>query len=492
MSPATAFWVSLAAQGIAVVVFLLAETTAWSHRALKMAGAVLLLIGGTVAAGQAWLSPPALATNSFVTGAGFSAVAGIAVILTGLAVAADASEQARSSARGSLMAFAGIGGFLAVQAADIVIVIIALEVCAVSGFALVASKGTAASHEAAVKYLIQSSIATAALILGTAALAATGAVGAGYLTVNQMLSSTNLAPLVLGTVLVLSGLAFKSGAAPLHAWAPDAYEVAPPAGGAVLGGVVKAASLAALVTAVGALASGGASASAPLGLVGTRVFPLVAAFAVVSMIVGSTVALRQRTYLRLLGYAGVAQVGFALMGVASGRPGAAMLAIVTYAVAVVGAFVFAQAVWDTYPDWDGTVVGLRGVARRSPALGAVAVVIMMSLAGVPPLAGFWGKFEVLRTGITVALGLTVQGFAGLGAWYWIMVVVATISTMVSIAYYGSVVRSVFDPGPDELLHAPRAVSAAVVVSVVIAFVIFGFGVAAIVTPYATLFSGFGL
>lgn len=492
MSPVAAFWVSLALQGAAVIVFLLTETTARFNRSLKASGAALLLVAGGLVLAQGWLSQPALVMTTFVTGGAFSAVAGIAVVLTGLAVAADVSDEARSSARGSLMALAGIGAFLAVQAADIVVVIIALEVCAVSGFALVASKGTSASHEAAVKYLIQSSIATAVLILGAAALVATGVVGASYLAVNQMAGTATFAPMLLGSVLVLSGLAFKSGAAPLHAWAPDAYEVAPPAGGAVLGGVVKAASLAALVTAVGALASGGASATAPLGLLGTRVFPLVAGFAIASMVVGSTVALKQRSYLRMLGYAGVAQVGFGLMGVATGRPGAAMLAITTYAVAVVGAFIFAKAVWDVYPEWDGSVGGLRGVAQRSPALGAVAVAIMMSLAGIPPLAGFWGKFEVLRTGVTLALGLTVQGFEGLGLWYWTLVIVAVVSTMVSIAYYGSVVRAVFDPADDTDADIPRALTAAQVVAVVLAVAVVGFGVAAMAIPYAALFAGFGL
>lgn len=491
MSATTAFWVSLGLQGTAVVLLLLTEMTSRLAR-LRLVAAGLLLLAGAIAAAQAWLASPTFVTNAFVTGTGFSAVAGIVVVLTGLAIAADANPDSESSARGSLMALAGVGAFLAVQAADLVVVIIALEVCAVSAFAIVASHGTRTAHEAAVKYLIQSSVATAVLILGTAALAAAGVVGAGYGAVGQIVSPATYAPLVLGSVLVLVGLAFKSGAAPLHAWAPDAYQEAPPVGGAILGGVVKAGSLAALVTAMGVLSTGGATAQAPLGLIGTKVFPLIGGLAIASMIVGSTVALRQRSYLRLLGYAGVAQVGFALLGVASGQPGAAMLAIVTYAVAAVAAFVFAQAVVDVDKTWDGSIDGLKGIAHRSPALGVVAVVVMMSLAGIPPLAGFWGKLEVLRSAMTVALGLTVQSESGLGLWYAAMTVVAVLATMVSVAYYGAVVRTVYDRTDNRPVAESSAPKNALVVSAILAVVIVAAGAVALAVPYRELFGGFGL
>lgn len=490
MSVLTAFWTSLGLQAAALVAFLVVDM--FGRRAwLTVLASLSLVAAGIVAAAQAWLSDPAFVTNAFVTGSGFSLVAGVVVVLAGLATLADAGNVQEDSARGSLMTFAAMGAYFAAQSADVVAVIIALEISAVSGYALVASRRTPAAHEASVKYLVQGSVATALLVLGVGVLAATGAVGGGYLALNQALSQATQGPLLLGTVLVLSGLAFKAGAAPLHAWAPDAYQVAPPTGGAVLGGVVKAASVAALATAVGAMATGGASADAPLGLIGTQVFPLVGGLALLSMVIGSTVALRQRSYLRLLGYAGVAQVGFALLAVACGRPGAALLAITTYSVAAAGAFVFAAAVQAINPSWDGTVEGLAGTARRSPLLATVAIVVMMSLAGIPPLAGFWGKLEVLRSGVAVAMGLIAQGQVALGSWYALVTTVAVVSTMVSIAYYGGVVRAVFeepiDPATDgHDVRAPLFVSAVLGASIV------AFGVIAMVLPYQTVFSGFGL
>jgi NADH-quinone oxidoreductase subunit N len=183
------------------------------------------------------------------------------------------------------------------------------------------------------------------------------------------------------------------------------------------------------------------------------------ALAILSVLVGSVAALRQRSYTRMLGYAGVAQVGYALIALcALHRPTAAAFLIATYAVASTGTFLAAAAVRRVRPEWDGSTAGMAGMARRAPVLSAGLAVLVISLAGIPPLLGFWGKFAVFLSVAGAAGAAFTGGATGVGWLYVIAGAMGIIGSVVSLGYYGSVLRALYLL-PEPIAGQPAAAEA---------------------------------
>ncbi len=443
MTSTTAFWITCGLYGVAVIGSLLGDGVR-RGRVGSAVAAFSLLCGGGVALFSAWTSEPTFVAGTFYSGAGFSLIPGLAGVLSGLSIAAEVpSGDPRFAQRSALVSLAALGATLVAQAGDVVTLVLSLEIAAAASYALVAFARSRRSYESAVKYFIQGSVATALILVAAAALAAGSAPSLGYAVISRAAGTAPTTALTAGIVLLVAGLAFKAGAAPFHSWAPDAYEVAPPAAGGVLAGVVKAAVIAALCVVLGASAFAGSSPSLPLGLLGTAVFPIVATIGGLSIVVGSVGALRQRSYLRMLGYAGVAQVGFALLALGARSLNSTLVAIATYAVATTGAFLFARWVELTDDSWDGSVGGLTGTVRRSPLAAASISLLMMSMAGIPPFLGFWGKFQVFQSTIASSIGLTSQGFTGLGLFYASLTLIGVVGAIVSVGYYGAVIAAVY-------------------------------------------------
>jgi NADH-quinone oxidoreductase subunit N len=183
-----------------------------------------------------------------------------------------------------------------------------------------------------------------------------------------------------------------------------------------------------------------------LGVLGADLFPILGALAVASLVIGSVLGLRQRSYARMLAYSGVAQVGFALVALASGSAPVAVLYGCVYAVATAGAFSAAEAIRRTRGHWDGSIAALSGIGRTDPVLGVSVSVLLLSLAGIPPLVGFWSKLLVLRSAVVLGTGLNERGHTAAAAWYAVLVVAAVAAAVVSLAYYGAVIRTTFEPG----------------------------------------------
>jgi NADH-quinone oxidoreductase subunit N len=239
--------------------------------------------------------------------------------------------------------------------------------------------------------------------------------------------------IVIGFALVLSALAFKGGAFPFHSWMPDAFETGPAPGIAMLASVGKIAPLSAAAYLVLAMS----------GTTGDRVAPVIAALAVGSIVFGNLVALRQRSFARMLAYSGVAQIGYGLVGLVIGANALVVLFFAgIYAISSAASFLFVIAMNDTEPGWDGSIDGLAGLSRRHPALAAGLAAIMFSLTGIPLTAGFWGKFAVL--GATATYG-----------WAW-LAVVAMLGSVVSFGYYGGVLRVAFMTEGPEAGEEPAA------------------------------------
>jgi NADH-quinone oxidoreductase subunit N len=222
----------------------------------------------------------------------------------------------------------------------------------------------------------------------------------------------------------------------------DAFESAPPAATAILASVGKIGPIAAIVYV----------AAAQFQVLGSRLNLLIAAMSLLSIVFGNLAALRQRSLARMLAYSGVAQVGYALMGVlVYQRMTSVLLFGVLYAAAAAGAFLVIVALREADPEWDGSIRGLAGLSRRRPVLAVSLGVMMFSLTGIPLTAGFWGKYLVFVAALS-------------GGYLW-LVVVAMLGSVVSFGYYGGVLRAAFmeeaagDSAQPDLLSdasAPRA------------------------------------
>lgn len=361
-----------------------------------------------------------------------------------------------------LLACSMTGGVVLAAAGDLITLIVALETVTLPLYVLVGLRRTVGSAEAAVTFFVVSVVATTVTLLGAALLYA----GTGWLHLSALRGVTALdQPLArAGIALVLVGLAFKVAAVPLHAWAPVTYDGAPLPVAAFLSTASKLGGVVALVyVGVEALPAG-------------RTGPILAVLAVLTMTVGNLVALRQTRMVRLLAWSSVAQAGYILAPLgagafAAGRTGEAQALAVGAAVAYTIFFVvlevaaFAAVIAWRAPAGDGGLIAdYRGAARRSPWVGAVFVLALAGLAGLPPgLAGLFAKVAVVRS--------LLGGGAG-----WLAVVVA-LNAVVGLAYYVRVAATLYAPAePAATARLPRVpwpvtgvLAVAVAVAVVVGF-----------------------
>lgn len=349
-----------------------------------------------------------------------AALAGLALV-GGWRWFTEAPQGARAASLGALSL---AGALVVVAASDLLGLVIGLEWMALAGYALVALGGSDRAREAAMKYFVQGSAATGLLVLGVGLLLIVGD-GGGSLraVVESSASEPGRSPVVLlAWGLVLCVLAFKAGAFPFHSWAPDAYETAPRPAAALLAAVPKVAALVAMVYLFAPESAAADVLPEPLPL-GT-----LAVLAALSIVFGNLVALRQRSFTRMLAYSGIAQVGYAFVGMTSGFGAGVMVFAVLYALGAVGCFIGAEALARLEPAWDGTVAGMAGMARRSPAVSAAIAVCMFSLTGVPLFGGFVGKLALFAPAVI--------------AWPW-LVTIGVVGSVVSFGYYGRVLRQLY-------------------------------------------------
>ena len=400
------------------------------------------------------------------------------------------SAGAHVGQKAALVCLSAVGAGVAAQATDLLTLLIALEIAAACGYALVASSRTRASSEAAMKYLVQGAVVTALFVVAAAVLMGGYAANGSYVALADSVSQGPRSPLLFGMTLLVAGLVFKTGGAPFHSWAPDAYETAPEPVAGFLAGPVKLAMVASLATVAVVIGGAGVSQTSPVGLLGSKLFPAVAGLAVASIFLGSLIALRQRTYTRMLAYAGVAQVGYALIAVASRNHTAAIFFACTYALASTGTFVAAQAFRAENPRWDGSIDQLAGVARRRPLLGLSVTVLLLSLAGIPPLLGFWGKLQSFQSAIVLALGLRQPATMNLAVLYAVLAAAGIAGSVISVSYYGSVIRTVYADSTDDESDESQPARVPEAVVVVLALAVLVLGVAPLVMPFSAALQGF--
>nr|WP_207890490.1 NADH-quinone oxidoreductase subunit N [Rubrobacter taiwanensis] len=294
----------------------------------------------------------------------------------------------------ALFSFAAIGALALAGAGDLMFVVLGVLLSSLGSFALVAYPRDDRATEAAMKYFVFGSVTGAIMVFGLTYWF--GATGSTLLSGLGSLEGALLAA-AFGLVAVLVGLGYKAAVAPFHFWAPDAYDGAPVAVAAYLSIVPKVGAIFALVQVVRHLPDG---TGWPLA---------VAALAVLSMTYGNLAALVQENVVRLLAYSSIAQSGYFLLGVAAfGRSDLAVPALVVFAAAYaamnLGAFAVVALAGRHLRDFDG-------LGRSAPLAGAAMVIFLISLVGVPPLAGFVGKF--LLFGAAIGAGFAWLAVAGI-------------------------------------------------------------------------------
>ncbi len=296
-----------------------------------------------------------------------------------------------------------LGLMLTAAAADLLVVCLGLELASLPLWALAAlGRRERPGGEAGLKFLILGLFGSSFALFGTALLyGAVGSTDLQILVESLHGPAADSALVVPGLVLLLTGLLFKMGVVPFHCWSPDLHEGSPLAVSAFVAAAVPAAAFAAL----GRVVLYGLAAVADLWM------PLVEAAAVLSMVFGSLLALNQRSIRRLLAYIGIAQAGWALVGLlAASEAGlaASLFCWLSLGLALVGCYAVLAICGPDSPQ----LRDYRGLARRQPLLALGFALCLASLAGLPPTVGFAGRFYLLSAAIeagSIGLALVLAG-----------------------------------------------------------------------------------
>ena len=328
----------------------------------------------------------------------------------------------RSAARGEFFVlglFAILGMMVLVSAGSLLTVYLGLELLALSLYAMVAlQRDSQEAAEAAVKYFVLGALASGMLLYGMSMLyGATGTLDLSGISSAASQPATPRVVLLFGLVFVVVGVAFKLGAVPFHMWLPDVYQGAPTAVTLFIGSAPKVAAFAMtyrlLVEALPELSADWRQ--------------LLTVLAVLSMGVGNVVAIAQTNVKRMLAYSTIAHAGFQLLGFVAATPAgysAAMFYSIVYAVTAMGAFGLVILLGRAGFEAD-RLEHFKGLGERSPWFAFLTLVLMLSMAGVPPFVGFWAKWSVLAQVVAagdVWLALAAVLFAVVGAFYYLRVV----------------------------------------------------------------------
>ena len=365
------------------------------------------------------------------------------VICIGLAFFAVLLARSDRSSRNhgeylAILLLATIGLMLLVGSEELLMIFIGLELLGLSLYVMAAfDKTDRRSAEAGLKYFLFGSTASAFTLFGLSFIYGMSGT-TGLAAIGQKLSAGPVQPLLaVGIVMTLIGFAFKIAAAPFHLWAPDAYQGAPVPSAAFIASGSKVASFVVLgkIVLVGFAPVHG---SADWHAMVAGWSPVLAALAALSILVGNLVALAQTNVRRLLAYSAVAHAGYTLLGlVAGGRDGfsATLFYTTIYAITLIGAFgVVALVRRETGGDDFSNFAGLWA---RSPLLAGCMSIFMLSLAGMPPLAGFFGKFYLFSA------ALRADANHGL---LW-LVALALFGSLISLYYYLIVLKVIFIDEP---------------------------------------------
>jgi len=316
--------------------------------------------------------------------------------------------------------FALLGIMVLVSANSLVTLYLGVELLALSLYALVAfNRDSGIAAEAAIKYFVLGSIASGALLYGMSIIyGVTGSLELGVISNAALQMPAGQIGLLFGLAFIVVGVAFKFGAVPFHTWVPDVYHGAPTPVTLFLAAAPKLGSFA---LAFRLLAEG-------LGAVhATGWQDMITMVAVLSIIVGNVVAIAQTNIKRMLAYSTISHVGFILLGILAGTSQgyeAALYYTITYVIMSVGGFGMIILLSRNGFEAD-SLEDFKGLNARSPWFAAVMLMLMFSMAGVPPFVGFWAKLAVIQAVLNIGslwLAIVAVALSVIGAYYYLRVV----------------------------------------------------------------------
>ncbi len=422
-------------------------------------------LGGLTAVGALgvlaldWLSPEMRLWGGLAATDAFAKAFDTVFLVAAALVALGSAQRERSAVYAGeyfgILAFATLGLMLAASATSLLVLYVGIELTTICLMGLVGFARTERrSAEASVKLFVVGAVASAVALYGAAVVYGVAGSTEYARVVAAVSGSAGASPsqfpvvLWLGVACVIAGLAFKIGAIPFHAWVPDVYQGAPTPVSAFLSTASKAGGVAGLVRFL----------LTALGMAGDRWLFVVVIVSVASMAAGNLMAISQRNFKRMLAYSGIAQAGYMLVAVAGAwLPGNALVVsslvmyAFLYAFTNVGGFLLAHAVAEQTGSDD--IVALRGLHRRAPLLAFTALVVMFSLGGIPPLAGFVGKLYLFA--------------AGWDGGQTLLVVVGAVISVVALYYYLRVALEAYIRDPDDPtpIHVARPLGIALAICV---------------------------
>ena len=339
--------------------------------------------------------------------------------------------QVRNMLRGGelyvLTLFALLGQMVMISSGSLLSIYLGLELMSLALYALIAlRRDDAVATEAAMKYFVLGALASGFLLYGMSMVyGATGHLDLQQVAQVVQSGNTQQMALVFGVVFLVAGLAFKLGAAPFHMWVPDVYQGSPTAVTLILGAAPK---LAAFAITLRLLVDGLHGLAADWQ-------PMLMILAVLSLAIGNLTDIVQSNFKRMLAYSTISHTGFVLLGLLSGvvegKPGAASMAygsalfyMLTYVLTTLASFGIIMLLSRQGFECEH-IDDLKGLNRRSPWRAAIVLLLMFSLAGIPPLVGFYAKLAVLQALVEaghVTLAVVAVLFSLVGAFYYLRVV----------------------------------------------------------------------
>jgi len=367
----------------------------------------------------------------------FATLALMVTLVYGRPYAAD-RDMLRGGELFTISMLSLLGMFVMISGSNFLLIYLGLELLTLSSYALVAlRRDNAVASEAAMKYFVLGALASGFLLYGLSMVY--GATGS--LDINEVFKAVGSGAvkhqvLVFGLVFIVAGLAFKVGAVPFHMWVPDVYQGAPTTVTLLIGAAPE---LAAFAIIIRLLVEG----LLPLAIDWQQ---MLAVLAIGSLLVGNLAAIAQTNLKRMLAYSTIAQMGFMLLGMVAGvvngntyngeyAYSAAMFYTVTYVLTTLASFgiilLLARGGFESEE-----IVDLAGLNQRSPLYAAVMAIAMFSLAGLPPLVGFYAKLAVLQALIATGQGLYIG-----------LAVFAVMASLVGAFYYLRIVKVMYFDAP---------------------------------------------
>ena len=410
--------------GMACLVLVVDLYVGQRHRFVVYQLAQAALVASAVLCIALYPDQPVTTFSGMFRSDGMSAVLKVFIMLVAYFVFfySKAYLQSRDLIQGEyfvLSLFAVLGMMIVVSAGSLLTLYLGLELMSLCLYALVAlNRNSAIASEAAMKYFVLGALASGVLLYGMSLLY--GVTGTLDLERIHELHSDGQeihVILVLGLVFIVAGIAFKLGAVPFHMWVPDVYEGAPTPVTLFVGSAPKLAAFGLLMR---LLVDG-------LSALKADWIDMLIILAVLSMGIGNVVAIAQANLKRMLAYSTIAHTGFLLLGLIAGnRSGyaASMFYVIVYALMSMGAFGMIIVLGRKGFESD-LLDDFRGLNERSPWLAFLMLILMLSMAGVPPFAGFWAKWSVLREVVAadqIWVATIAVLFAVVGLFYYLRVV----------------------------------------------------------------------